>query len=78
MSEYPVKAYLLAIVRRGTEHNVAEKIRRIDGVMDVLITYGLWDIVVRIETESLAKLDKIITQTRKIPEIQQTSTLVGA
>jgi len=74
----PVKAYFMVIVKRGTEHEVAEKLRKIDGITEVLVTYGMWDIVARIETESLQKLDMIITDIRKIGEIVQTSTLVGA
>jgi len=74
----PVKAYFMAIVKRGTEHEVAEKLGNIDGVTDVLVTYGMWDVIVRIETENLPKLDMIITGMRKISEITQTSTLVGA
>ncbi len=78
MSERAVKAYVLAIVKRGTEHNVAERIQKIEDITEVLVTYGMWDLVARIETESLGKLDKIITEIRQTPEIEQTSTLVGA
>jgi len=74
----PVKAYFMAIVKRGTEHEVAEKLRKVEGITEVLVTYGLWDIVARIETENLKKLDAIITDLRKITDIVQTSTLVGA
>jgi DNA-binding Lrp family transcriptional regulator len=49
-----------------------------EDVTESLVTYGLWDIVARIETEDLQKLDQIITEIRKIQEITQTSTLVGA
>jgi len=73
-----VKAYFLAIVKKGTEHEVAEKLRRIEGVTEVLVTYGLWDIVARINTESLGKLDAIVTEIRNTKEVEQTSTLVGA
>ena len=78
MSERAVKAYVVAIVKRGAEHGVAGKIRKIEDVTEVLVTYGMWDLVVRIETESLGKLDKIITEIRQITEIEQTSTLIGA
>jgi len=78
MPKQPVKAYFLAIVKRGTEHEVAERLRRMPDVTEVLVTYGLWDLVARIETENLQKLDTIITEIRKITEITQTSTLVGA
>jgi len=78
VSEHPVKAYVLAIVKRGTEHEIAKRIRKLEDVAEVLIVYGMWDIVIRIETENLGKIDKIITDIRKLPEIEQTNTLIGA
>ena len=77
-SSRPIKAYFMAIVKRGTEHDVAQRLRKMSGVTEVLVTYGLWDLVVRIEASTLGKLDTIITEMRKIEEITQTSTLVGA
>jgi DNA-binding Lrp family transcriptional regulator len=73
-----VKAYIVATVKRGTEHMVAEKIRKMKEVTEVLVTYGLWDIIARIEAKSLGYLDKIIADMRQIAEIEQTSTLIGA
>jgi DNA-binding Lrp family transcriptional regulator len=73
-----IKAYFMAIVKQGFEHEVAERLRKMEDVTESLVTYGLWDIVARIETDDLQKLDQIITEMRKIPEITQTSTLVGA
>jgi DNA-binding Lrp family transcriptional regulator len=73
-----VKAYVVATVKRGTEHDVAQKIRKIKEVTEVLVTYGLYDVVVRIEAKSLGHLDKIVTDIRQMTEIKQTSTLVGA
>jgi DNA-binding Lrp family transcriptional regulator len=73
-----VKAYVVATVKRGKEHDAAQKIRKTKEVTEALVTYGLYDIVVRIEAKSLGQLDKIVTDIRQMPEIQQTSTLVGA
>jgi DNA-binding Lrp family transcriptional regulator len=73
-----VKAYVVATVKRGKEHDAAQKIRKTKEVTEVLVTYGLYDIVVRIEAKSLGQLDKIVTDIRQMAEIQQTSTLVGA
>jgi len=78
MSRPQVKAYFMAIVKRGSEHEVAERLSKMEDVTESLVTYGLWDIVARIETDNLQKLDAIITEIRKIQEITQTSTLVGA
>ncbi|MBT0159494.1 Lrp/AsnC family transcriptional regulator [Candidatus Bathyarchaeota archaeon A05DMB-2] len=73
-----VKAYVVATVKRGTEHAAAQKIKKMKEVTEVLVTYGLYDLVVRIEAESLGQLDKIVTDLRQMPEIKQTSTLVGS
>ena len=73
-----VKAYFLANVKRGAEHTVAQKIRKMKEVTEVLVTYGLWDLIARIEAETLGHLDKIITAIRQIEEIEQTSTLIGS
>lgn len=78
MSKRFVKAYVLAIVKRGSEHNTAKKIQQLDGVTEALVTYGMWDLIVRIETESLGRLDEIISTIRQLPEIDSTNTLVGA
>ena len=77
MSEHLVKAYVVAIVKRETEHQTAEKILEIDDVTEALVTYGMWDLVARIETVSLEKLDEIISNIRQLPEIESTNTLIG-
>lgn len=76
--EQPVKAYFMAIVKKGTEHEVARKLRKLSGVTEVVVTYGLYDVIVRIETQNLGQLDALITEMRKLEEIVQTTTLVGA
>ena len=77
MSEL-VKAYLVANVKRGAEHKVAKKIREMKEVTEVLVTYGLWELIARIEAKTLWHLDKIITDIRQTEEIEQTSTLIGS
>ena len=73
-----VIAYVVATVKRGMEHDAAQKIKKMKEVTEVLVTYGLYDIVVRIEAKSLGQLDKIVTDIRQMAEIKQTSTLVGS
>jgi len=78
VSKESLKAYVLASVKRGSEHDAITRVREIKGVTEVLITYGMWDLIARIETESMEKLDNIISNIRKLPEIEQTNTLIGA
>ena len=51
-----VKTYLVANVKQGTEHKIAQKIRKIKEVTEVLVTYGLWDLIARIEAQTLGHL----------------------
>lgn len=72
-----VVAYMIALVDVGREHEAAKAVSAIPGVEDVLVTYGSWDMVVKINADTLNELDVIITKIRKVPEIEQTETLVG-
>lgn len=77
MPDHSIKAYVLLVVKGGVERDVAKEIQKIDGVTEVLVIYGLWDIVVRVETESIVKLRTIVTNIRQMPETEQTNTLIG-
>lgn len=72
-----VVAYLLALVETGKEHQAAEEILKVQGVKETVITYGTWDLVIKISTDTLNELDMIITKVREIPLVQQTETLIG-
>jgi len=54
----------MVIVKRGNEHEVAGKLRKLSGVTEAMVTYGLYDIVVRIEAQNLSQLDALITEMR--------------
>jgi len=73
-----VKAYFMAIVKRGSEHDVAKRLGKMKGATEAIVTYGMWDVIVRIEAPNLSQLDALITEMRKMEDIVQTSTLVGA
>jgi len=70
-------AYVLATVRTGREYDVIEEIKRMKGVKEVTLTYGLWDLVIKVETETLGELDNIVTNIRRIEGVEQTATLIG-
>lgn len=72
-----VNAYVIATVKRGREHEATQKIRKTKEITEVLVTYRLYDLVVRIEAKNLGQLDKFVTEMRQMSEIKQTSTLVG-
>lgn len=74
----PVIAHILVITDVGTEHEVAKELRKMSGVTEVGVTYGEYDIIVKVVADNMAVLDKIVTDIRRHPNIIKTSTLLWA
>ncbi|BAB65531.1 MULTISPECIES: Lrp/AsnC ligand binding domain-containing protein [Sulfolobaceae] len=72
----PVKAYILVVTAVGKETDVANSIKRINGVKEANPVYGEYDVVAEIVTDSLDELNKVISQIRKDPSILRTVTLI--
>ena len=70
------KAYVLMSCEIGTEHDLLLQLKKIEGVKDVTITYGDYDLVVETETENESKMNELIsTKIRKLEKIRSTVTL---
>lgn len=62
----------------GTERNVEREIRKIKGVREAHLLFGVYDISVKIECENLEELTKIvIDDIRQIGGVKETKTLPG-
>ncbi len=74
-----VKVVVLGEVEMGREHEAKQKMLKMKGIKDVLVTYGSWTLVALIEVDTLTDLDRLITKIRKeVPEIVKTETLIGS
>ena len=73
-----VVAYVLLVTEVGRKHEVADQIKKMPGVAEIAITYGSYDLVFNVACETMADLDKVVTQSRKIPGVDKTSTLIWA
>ncbi|PUA32532.1 MAG: hypothetical protein B7O98_07740 [Zestosphaera tikiterensis] len=74
-----VKAYILTVVSLGTEYQIAEEILKLGNEktkVSVDVVFGEYDLVVIVETTELKEVDRVVTQLRKIPGVQRTSTLI--
>ncbi|MCD6369651.1 MAG: Lrp/AsnC ligand binding domain-containing protein [Thermoproteales archaeon] len=72
-----VMAYVLAVVATGREYDIFEQVLKLKGVKEAVITYGLWDLVLKIEVDDLTELDKVISKIRTLHGIERTTTLIG-
>ena len=70
------KAFILISCEIGTEKELAEQIQKIDEIVDVIITYGEYDMVIEAQTDTDEKMDDLITsKIRKLDKIRTTITL---
>jgi DNA-binding Lrp family transcriptional regulator len=62
----------------GSERDVETKIRKIKGVREAHLLFGVYDISVKVECENLEELTKIvIEEVRQISGVKETKTLPG-
>jgi DNA-binding Lrp family transcriptional regulator len=71
-----VKAYVLIVTTVGKEIDVANELKKLNGVVDANPVYGEYDVVVEIKTHTLDELNKVIAQIRKNNAILRTVTLI--
>jgi len=70
------KAYMLISCEIGEEHSIYLQLKEIPEIKDCTVTFGNYDIVVSLETETITQLNNIIsTKIRKVGKIRSTITL---
>jgi DNA-binding Lrp family transcriptional regulator len=71
------KALILINTEVGAEEEVLDTIKKLEGVQNASLVYGIYDLFVEIEAESVEKLKDIITsRIRKIPKVKSTVTMI--
>ena len=69
-------AYVLVKAKMGHEVDVMNDILKIDGVKEVLGTYGQYDIFVKVQVPTRNEIELIITKKiRKVSNVLSTTTL---
>ena len=70
-------AYVLISCDLGSEENIIKETRGLDDVKEVEGTYGVYDIIVKVESNSMEELKNTITwKIRRIPQVRSTITLM--
>jgi len=69
-------AYVLVKAKMAHEVDVMNDILKIDGVKEVLGTYGQYDIFVKVQVLTKNEIERIITQKiRRVSNVVSTTTL---
>ena len=74
-----VVSYTLARVVPAQDKAVYRELTALDAVKGVVMAYGIFDMMITIESENIAELDHIVVnKIRKIEGIVSTTTLISA
>ena len=72
-----VVAYVLAKVESGKDQKVLEEVKKIPGVRNVALTYGMYDLHVEVSFDTMEALDNFIFgEIRRVAGIKETVTLI--
>jgi DNA-binding Lrp family transcriptional regulator len=71
--------YVLVNVSPGNEYEAFQIIKDIENVVDTTLLFGDYDIIVKLEADSLGIIAKTVVDTiRQVPGVTDSKTLAGA
>jgi DNA-binding Lrp family transcriptional regulator len=70
-------AFVLVNVEAGTDREVLENIKKIPEVRTAYMVYGVYDIIVMIESDTLERLREMVTKKiRQLDKVRSTMTMI--
>lgn len=71
------RAYVLFSVGSGAEDHVLKDLRNTEGVEEVIVSYGVYDLVAKIKTDTMEQLKELVShRLRRIDNVRSTLTLI--
>ena len=71
------RAYILFLVESGSEDQVLKDAKLIDGVQEAYFSYGVYDLIMKVEADSMKSLKELVTyRLRTIDNVRSTLTLI--
>ena len=71
------RAYVLFNVESGSEDSVLRQLKSLGNVEESYISYGVYDLVIRIKADTLEELKDMVThKIRTIKQVRSTLTLI--
>jgi DNA-binding Lrp family transcriptional regulator len=71
------RAYVLLNVEGGSEDSVLKKLKNIGDVEEAYVSYGVYDLLIRVKADTLEALKNVVThKIRAINQVRSTITLV--
>jgi DNA-binding Lrp family transcriptional regulator len=72
-------AFVLINAELGKEKGILKELRSISSVKEAHFVYGVYDIIAKVEAESMEKLKEIVTfKIRRLTDVRSTLTMTVA
>jgi DNA-binding Lrp family transcriptional regulator len=70
-------AFVLINAEIGSEDDVLTELRKLGNVKESYVVYGVYDIVAKVEADSMDKLKEIVTwKIRRLEKVRSTLTMI--
>ena len=70
-------AFVLINAEIGSEDEVLKELRGMEQVKEAYVVYGVYDIVAKVESETMDKLKEIVTwKVRRLNKVRSTLTMI--
>jgi len=71
------KAFVLINADLGAEEELVRELKAIENVKEVYVVYGVYDIIVKIEADSMEKVKETVTwRIRRLEKVRSTLTMI--
>jgi DNA-binding Lrp family transcriptional regulator len=68
-------AFVMINAEVGSEHDLVRELKKHSNVRELHPVYGVYDIVVKVEAETMDQLKEVISRIRKLDKIRSTLTM---
>ncbi|MCD6431520.1 Lrp/AsnC ligand binding domain-containing protein [Candidatus Bathyarchaeota archaeon] len=70
-------AFVLINTEIGSEADVLKDLKTVEGVAEAFAVYGVYDIIARVQAETMDKLKEIVTwRIRRLDKVRSTLTMI--
>jgi DNA-binding Lrp family transcriptional regulator len=68
-------AFVMINAELDSENELVKELEKLDSIREVHPVYGVYDIVVKVEAETMEQLKEVIMRIRKLDKIRSTLTM---
>lgn len=70
-------AFVLINAEIGSEEEVLKELKKVEGVVEAFVVYGVYDVVAKIRADTMDKLKDMVTwHVRRLNKVRSTLTMI--